>query len=250
LYSKIQQPKKIYELVAEQIRSRILRGELKQGDRLDSVEQLAKQFQVGRSTIREALSALRAMGLVDIRQGEGTFVASFNLAKLAEPIGRFLSLNQEEMLEFFEVRKIIESGAAGISALKHQPHHLEAMRQALDEMERAAREEDGDTRGEMADAHFHLAIAEATQNSVLVTMMNQISDTLKATMRESRRLWLFSENSTLERLHQEHLLIYQAIADRNASLAEQLMLSHLSKVEQTLLQMYRKPDEPKPDPSS
>lgn len=239
VYSRVQ-TKKVYELVAEQIRDRIQRGHIKPGERLESVEQLAKRFQVGRSTIREALSALRAMGLVDIRQGEGTFVTGRDLSKLAEPIGELMKLNKKEMLEFFEVRKIIESGAAGIAAGKRNEEHLSAMREALDAMEQAT---GGDNLGEIADANFHLAIAEATQNSVLIKMMEQISDTLRNTMRESRRLWLFSEDSTLDRLYQEHMAIYVAIEDQNPMLAQQLMLAHLVKVENLLVRFYQEDQE-------
>ncbi|WP_438447720.1 FadR/GntR family transcriptional regulator [Gorillibacterium sp. sgz5001074] len=226
------QTKKIYELVADQIRDRIQRGEVKPGDRLESVEQLAKRFQVGRSTIREALSALRAMGLVDIRQGEGTFVTGFDLSRLAEPIEDFIMINKKEMLEFFEVRKIIESGAAFMAASKRKQEHLDAMQASLVAMSKAT---GGDNLGETADANFHMAIAEATGNSVLLRMMNQISDTLRETMKESRRLWLFSEDSTLERLYQEHTSIYRAIEEMNPPLAEQLMLAHLVKVENLLI---------------
>lgn len=234
-YTRVQ-TKKIYELVAEQIRDRIQRGEVKPGERLESVEQLAKRFQVGRSTIREALSALRAMGLVDIRQGEGTFVTGFNLSRLAEPIGDFVKINKKEMLEFFEVRKIIEAGAASIAASKRKPEHLDAMKASLDAMGKATGK---DNLGEAADANFHIAIAEATQNSVLLKMMNQIADTLRDTMRESRRLWLFSEDSTLERLSQEHTAIYRAIEEQNPPLAQQLMLAHLVKVENLLIRFYQ-----------
>lgn len=234
-YSRVQN-KKIYEQVAEQIRNRIQQGEVKPGERLESVEQLAKRFQVGRSTIREALSALRAMGLVDIRQGEGTFVTRLDMSKLAEPIGNFARINKKEMLEFFEVRKIIESGAASIAATKRTQKHLDAMREALEAMDQAL---GGDNLGELADARFHMAIAEATQNSVLLKMMHQISDTLQDTMRESRRLWLFSENATLERLHQEHGAIYRAIEEMNPLLAQQLMLAHLMKVENLSIRYYQ-----------
>ncbi|MDR6997848.1 DNA-binding FadR family transcriptional regulator [Neobacillus niacini] len=75
-YKKIK-PKKIYEEVAEAIQDMIRTGKIKPGDKLDSVQQLAENFQVGRSAIREALTSLRAMGLVEMKQGEGTYVRLF-----------------------------------------------------------------------------------------------------------------------------------------------------------------------------
>lgn len=229
------QSRKGYELVAEQLRESIEGGEFRPGTRLDSVEQLGKRFHVGRSTIREALSYLRAMGLVDIRQGEGTFVTKATERRLGQPIGIFSKLDKNEMLEFFEVRKIVESGAASLAAAKRKPEHLLAMRNALAAMGHATGK---DNLGEAADAEFHLAIAQATGNSMLAKMMNQISDTMRDTMKESRRLWLFSEEPTLERLHREHDFIYSAIEDQNPMLAQQLMLAHLVKVENLLMRNF------------
>lgn len=233
-YSRVQR-RKGYELVAEQIQAGIRSGSVKPGDRLDSVEQLSKRFQVGRSTIREALSALRATGLVEIRQGEGTFVARPEAPEAPASLRLVAGLTRQEVLEFFEVRKIIEAGTASQAALKREPEHLEAMRAAIASMQSAERDE---RLGEEADAQFHLAVAAATGNRMLVKLMLQISDTLKETMKESRRLWLFSEDRTLERLHREHSAILDAIEEGNAPLAGQLMLAHLAKVEQLLLRHW------------
>ncbi|RAU97137.1 FadR/GntR family transcriptional regulator [Paenibacillus sp. YN15] len=236
-YSRVQR-RKSCELVAEQIEESIKNGLVKPGERLDSVEQLGKRFQVGRSTIREALSALRATGLVEIRQGEGTFVAKAESLEGPGPLRLVAGLTRQEVLEFFEVRKIVEAGAASAAAAKRTPEHLAAMKEALQAMQSAVRD---DHLGEEADAQFHLAVADATGNRMLAGLMLQISDTLQATMKESRRLWLFSEDRTLERLHKEHSAIFDAIEEGNAPLAGQLMLAHLSKVEQLLLRHW--PDE-------
>jgi GntR family transcriptional regulator, transcriptional repressor for pyruvate dehydrogenase complex len=237
-FSRVQR-RKSYELVAEQIEESIKNGLVKPGERLDSVEQLSKRFQVGRSTIREALSALRATGLVDIRQGEGTFVAKPNASEGSRPLRLVAGLTRQEVLEFFEVRKIVEAGAASAAASKRTPEQLEAMRAALQAMQSTVRD---DHLGEEADAQFHLAVAAATGNGMLAGLMLQISDTLQATMKEARRLWLFSEDLTLERLHKEHGAILDAIEEGNAPLAGQLMLAHLSKVEQLLLRHWLDPD--------
>lgn len=238
-FSRVQR-RKGYELVAEQIEESIKNGLVKPGERLDSVEQLSKRFQVGRSTIREALSALRATGLVDIRQGEGTFVAKPLPSEGAGPLRLVAGLTRQEVLEFFEVRKIVEAGAASAAAAKRTPEQLAAMRTALQAMHSAVRD---DRLGEEADAQFHLAVAAATGNRMLAGLMLQISDTLQATMKEARRLWLFSEDLTLERLHKEHSAILDAIEEGNAPLAGQLMLAHLSKVEQLLLRHWQEQNE-------
>ena len=86
VYKPIQR-KKSYEKVIDQIVQMIKNKQLKPGDKLDSIENLATQFEVSRSVIREALSGLRAMELIDIQQGEGTFIKNFNASSIAKPSG-------------------------------------------------------------------------------------------------------------------------------------------------------------------
>lgn len=220
--------KKNYELIIEQLKEMIISGKLQPGQQLDSVEQLAKRYAVSRSVIREALSALSAMGYIDIRHGHGTFVTKNDLSFLTNPITSSRLLSKQEMLQFFEVRKIIESGTAAAAATRRTAQNLEKMRAALAAMKQAG---NNLNLGERADVNFHLAIAEATQNEMLMQLMDSISHTLSQTMLESRRIWFFYEETSLERLYQEHQAIYEAIVDQNASLAQELMLAHLRKVE-------------------
>lgn len=221
--------KKTYELIMEELKEMIILGQLKPGEQLDSVEQLAKKFAVSRSVIREALSALSAMGYIDIRHGHGTFVTKPDLSSLTHPIASSRPLNAQEMLQFFEVRKIIESGTAKAAAIRRTDQNLEKMRAALVAMKQAGHDL---KLGEEADVNFHLAIAEATQNELLIQLMHSISHTLSQTMLESRRILYFYEETSLEKLYREHQAIYEAIVDQNAGLAQELMLAHLKKVEE------------------
>lgn len=227
-YKKITS-KKIYEIVTQQIQDMVKSGELKPGDKLDSVEQLAKNFNVGRSAVREALSALKAIGLVEMKQGEGTYIKEYDFSQLTSSVASSSLLTSKEIFEFYEVRKIIETGSATLAAQRRTQAELDKMQEALAEMAQASGNE---ALGEQADVKFHLAIAEATHNSVLIKLMHQISDTVCETMREARRAWLYSEETSLEKLYQEHVSIYKAIEQREASLAQQLMLAHLVKVEE------------------
>ena len=90
-------PKKIYEEVAETLHEAIRNGALKPGDKLDSVQQLAENFQVGRSAIREALSALKAMGLIEMKQGEGTYVKQFEAKNIKFPLSTAMLMNKEDV---------------------------------------------------------------------------------------------------------------------------------------------------------
>ncbi|WP_223595107.1 FadR/GntR family transcriptional regulator [Neobacillus bataviensis] len=232
-YKKIK-PKKIYEEVAEAIYEMIRTGELKPGDKLDSVQQLAENFQVGRSAIREALTSLRAMGLIEMKQGEGTYIKEFETDQITFPLSTAILMNKDDITHLLEVRKIIEVGTAGAAAKKRTDHHLKNMVSALKDMSEAQGNEE---LGEKADLQFHLAIAEASQNPLLLSLMNHVSDLMGETMKETRRVWLYSKQTTLERLYEEHVAIYEAIRDENEDGAKQSMFKHLENVEE-ILQKY------------
>ncbi|MCD5325686.1 MULTISPECIES: FadR/GntR family transcriptional regulator [Pontibacillus] len=228
--------RKIYEEVADSLIDMLRQGDLKPGDRLDSVESLAKSFQVGRSAIREALSALRAMGLLEMRQGEGTFVKQFEPSRFSVPVSVAFLMKKEDIKELLEVRKILEVGAAESAAIHHTEEDLEAMEKALVAMGEA---KGNGELGEEADLEFHLAVAHSTHNHMLINLMNSVSEIMVETMRETRRLWLHSEQKTTTLL-QEHYDILRAIQHRDGQLAKKHMFEHLTKVEQALSNFINK----------
>ncbi|MCG5025490.1 FadR family transcriptional regulator [Anoxybacillus flavithermus] len=206
-------------------------GQLKPGDKLDSVQQLAENFQVGRAAIREALTALRAMGLIEMKQGEGTYVREFDPAMLSFPISAAILMSKEDVAHLLEVRKLLEVGAAGVAARKRTEEDLRAMQSALTQMREAIGDEE---LGEKADFLFHMAIAAATKNPLLVSLMNNVSGMMMETMRETRRIWLFAKQATTEQLLEDHIAIFEAIRDQNVELAQERMKEHLGHVEKVL----------------
>ncbi|WP_044895014.1 FadR/GntR family transcriptional regulator [Bacillus alveayuensis] len=224
-------PKKIYEEVAEAIFEMIKTGVLKPGDKLHSVQQLAENFNVGRAAIREALSALRAMGLIEMKQGEGTYVREFDPSMFSLPISLAVLMNKKDIAYLLEVRRLLEVGAAGIAARKRTEQDLRAMEHALNEMKGGIGNEE---LGEKADFQFHIAVATASQNPILVSLMNNVSGMMVETMRETRRIWLFSKQATSEQLLEEHIRIFEAIREQNAELAQERMREHLGNVEKVL----------------
>ena len=222
--------RKIYEEVTDSILEMIKSGQFKTGDKLDSVEQLAKSFYVGRSAIREALSGLRAMGLVEMRQGEGTYITSFDASKFSLPLSSALLMKREDIKELSEVRKILEVGAVASASINHDDEDLLAMEEALNAMKEAKGQ--GEI-GEKADLDFHLAIAHATHNKMLINLMSSVSEIMVESMRETRQLLLYSEEM-MASLVEEHQLIYQAIKARNIEEAQKNMLNHLIGVEKVL----------------
>ena len=224
------QTKKIYEEVADSLIEMIKTGELNPGDRLDSVEQLAEMFDVSRSAVREALSGLRAMGLVEMRQGEGTFVTRFNASNFTLPVTAGMLLEKEDIKELYEMRKILEVGAAKSAALYHQVEDLMPLRDAIEDMNKAKQSNE---IGENADMRFHLAIANATHNQILIYVMGSVSEVMRSALRETRKLLIYSEQKTVSLIN-EHQLIYDAIEARKPDQAQKYMLEHLQNVEKSL----------------
>ncbi|MGE6258420.1 FadR/GntR family transcriptional regulator [Heyndrickxia sporothermodurans] len=229
-FKKIQ-AKKIYEQVADELVDMIRGGKLKPGEKLDSVQQLAENFSVGRSAIREALTSLRAMGLIELRQGEGTFVRKFDASDITYPIVQAILMNNEDIVHLLEVRKILETGAVIAAAQKHTNEDLENMEKALLEMKKATVNEE---LGEQADLAFHLAIVNSTHNPLLISLMSHVSDLMVQSMEETRKIWLYSKVSALEVLYEQHKRILDCIEKRDAEQSRIAMLDHLVSVEDML----------------
>lgn len=230
-YKRIK-PKKIYEEVTETILTMIKEGQIKPGEKLVSVEQLAENFQVGRSAIREALSALQAMGLVEMRQGEGTFVRQFDASLISLSLRSAVLMDKQDIQHLLEVRKILEAGAVIAAAEKRTEADLQKMKNVLLSMKDPHSEQD--EWGENADLAFHLAIAGASHNPLLINLMRNVSEWMIETMRETRRVWMHSDQTTADQLYEEHQQIYDAIKIKDGNRAQQYLLQHLHHVEQVL----------------
>jgi len=227
--------KKIYEEVCEILHEKIRSGELNPGDRLDSVDLLAEKLQVSRSAVREALAALKAMGLIEIKQGSGTFVKQFPENKLDFPLSTSILAHKENVPHLLELRKIIEVGTAVSAARSRTNEDIERLKTILEKMKTV--QGDGEL-GEKVDFEFHMAIADASHNPLLPNLLDQVSGLTIDLMRETRKIWLFSKQTTIEQLYDEHMQIFLAIKQQNTELAELAMHSHLSNVEKILMQYF------------
>ena len=217
------------EIVMQHIKQQIVSAAYPPGAKLPTVVELSAIFDVGRSTIREALSALKAIGWVDIRHGGGTFVSEkFPVDIDKDTNGRLFFYQTESFQEVLEVRKFIEAGCASLAAERRTTDDLVELEQLLHQMELALGDED---QSEQIDIHFHLCVAKASHNSLLINMMNSMTERLQQSMKESRRLWFFSEQASVQLLLQEHQKIYEAIRASDPKLAGEVMMQHILKVD-------------------
>lgn len=230
-----QKPMKTSEWVLLDLKNQWTAGRLKAGDKLASVEELATQYHVGRSTIREALSALKMLGMLTMKQGGGTYVNAFsgNSTDSQHPLFSPTWLNRAQSLKhILEVRRLLETGCAQLAALHRKADDIQQLSQIMKDMRIDLEDE---TRSEQADVQFHLGIAKATHNPLLITLMESISEKLHDSMRDSRTLWFYAERSSAERLLLEHQSILDAIVQQRPQIASQRMEHHIQTVEEVLM---------------
>lgn len=228
--------RKIYEEIAEQIKQQIVSGALPPGHKLPSTRELTERFQVGRSTMREALSALKAMGLIEIRQGEGCYVRIVESADVPLPEFDSLLMGKQTVLELMEARKALEIANAALAAEKRTDEDLAAFEAVLEMMERNLGDEE---QGEVADVRFHLVLSQATHNSIMVRLLESISSQMQIAIRETRRLQMYASAEVSRQLWQEHSAIYEAIRDRDPLRAQEAMRTHLHHVEKVLIRFMK-----------
>ncbi len=220
MYQPIQS-ERLYERIVNQIEQRIAAGELKVGDQLPTELELAKQFAVSRTAVREAVKALREKGLVEIRLGRGTFVTQGAEGAVRHSLGLLLKA-ENGLVSLAEVREILEPEIAALAATRITEENITAMKDAIETMETAL---DNADVFEEADLDFHLALAEATQNPLIPSLMDSIIDLL----REQRKR-TGSVEGGLTRGQSHHKKILEAVIQHDSQAARQAMQDHLQQV--------------------
>jgi GntR family transcriptional repressor for pyruvate dehydrogenase complex len=219
---------KVYEKVAEQIQRLIRDGLLKPGDKLPPERELAETFQVSRSSLRDAIRVLELMGMVEARQGEGTVVREPSAEAVANPLTAALLQQREFVSELLELRGMIEptlaaraAKHAGTGDLAHLEDILRRQKEKVD-------------RGELAieeDSEFHYSIARASNNKVVLRVVDVFMDLL----RESRKQSLQGKGR-LQKSLASHQQILAAIARHDAAAAEKAMRRHIQEIEAIVMQ--------------
>ncbi|WP_018306784.1 FadR/GntR family transcriptional regulator [Desulfitobacterium hafniense] len=231
--------RKIYEEIVEQIRELVARGELKPGDRLPSERDLVERLKVSRASIREALSALELMGLLEVRSGEGTFVRKLRSESVVAPLAWMLTMEKGTVLELLEIRKILEVQAVGMAAERAEAEDIRELSAALDRLQDDLHSPTSDGS---SDHRFHYAITRATKNKIMIRLMDTISDLMKYSLKASRSK-LYEGKYTPALLFQEHKKIYEAIVAKDVEMARNYMLTHLTGVEEEILKGFTEENE-------
>lgn len=221
-----------YDEMADQIKQMILQGQLQTGDKLPSTKELSERFGVGRSTAREALSALKAMGLIEIRQGGGCRVISQVPTEVLLPEMASLRMNRTTLLELMEVRQSLEVSIAAIAAKNRTEQDLHQLHLVLNEMVSAV---GNDIEGERTDVSFHVMLVQATHNAIMERTCQSIMKPMESMIRDIRRAELYANQDVAIQLLKEHTRIYEAIRRGDQEQASHAMRSHLEHVESILV---------------
>ena len=220
---KIVQSSRLYEQIVEQIEQSVQKGDLKPGDQLPAERDLAEQFGVSRTAVREAVKALREKGLVEAYPGKGTFITSGSSNPMRQSLDRMMKSAQADAISsLVEVREILEPEIAALAALRATEENLNSLREAVAVMDGAKRDPGAYIE---ADLDFHLELAEAAANPLILSLIDSIVGVLR-----EQRMRIFEVEGGPDRGQYHHKKILEAMEHRDAPGAREAMRAHLRQV--------------------
>jgi len=215
------------EALPDQIAARVValitERHLKPGDRLPPERELAQAMGVSRSSLREALRALSVLGVTEMRHGDGTYLTALDPDALMRPFGLVMALNDGQLRELFEARRVIEPALAALAAERIDEPVLEALRVCMHESAEAVHDEEAFMR---IDLELHGLIARAASNSILWHVIGSISGMGLASRRRTNPLPGLREQSV-----EDHRAIVAALEAHDPEAAAAAMLRHLENVQ-------------------
>ena len=213
------------------IQDMILDGRLRPGDRLPSERALSEALGVSRPTVREALRSLGAMNIVETRHGSGTFVTSLSVEELLRPLQFALALSDFALEHLFEVRLMLEPGAAALAAERAEEVELQRLQECL------LRGSSADLSADelvALDIELHEEIATAAHNPLLERLLASISE-----LAQESRLYTVQLPGVAEHTVDEHSDIVRAIRARDPGRARLAMNAHLARISEAAMEHRR-----------
>jgi GntR family transcriptional repressor for pyruvate dehydrogenase complex len=239
IFSRIEHSRTADEVV-EQIESLILEGVLRVGDRLPGERELARQFDVSRPILRDALKALETRGLLTTRHGGGTHVADVIGQVFTKPVMELISTNRKAASDYLEYRREIEGVAADYAARRATADDLALLARIVERMEAAHRSGDF-TEEATIDVEFHNAVGECAHNIILLHTLRSCYRLLSEGVFQNRLL-VFNLPGAREALLDQHRAIHQAVARGDPGAARQAAMDHITYVERAMAEAERTGD--------
>jgi GntR family transcriptional regulator, transcriptional repressor for pyruvate dehydrogenase complex len=214
---------RLYEQIVEQVEESILSGQLKPGDQLPAERDLAQSFGVSRTAVREAVKTLTEKGLVEAFSGRGTFVTNGTSQAIRQSLDLMIRINQQEgSAHLAELRLVLEPEIAGLAASRIDGQLLGTMTETVAIMERNLHDREAYIE---ADLDFHLALAEAAGNPLILSLLDSIVGLLR-----EQRSRIFDVDGGPERGQYHHKRILAAVEQRDPKAARGAMREHLQQV--------------------
>lgn len=229
---------RLVDHVVEKLLALVQARGLQPGQRLPAERALAAELGVSRSSLREAIQKLASQGVLNARQGDGTYLQSTAsadwLQEAVAPLVSLLDTDPGYRFDVIETRHALETTTAELAAQRATAEDKDRIRRAFDVM--IEHQQSGHAElAARSDAQFHLAIAEASHNLVLKQVMHGLFTVVLSTVTRNREdMFRFSAPETLRRLSAEHQAVMQAIVDGDAERARGSMVDHLEHVRQTI----------------
>jgi GntR family transcriptional repressor for pyruvate dehydrogenase complex len=223
MYKVVVRSSRLYEQIVRQVEESIHKGILKAGEQLPPERELAQQFRVSRTAVREAVKALTEKGLVEAYPGRGTFITESTPYSMRQSLDRMMKMGQPEGSAYLaEVREILEPEIASLAATRVDAEDLASMREQIAIMDNARKDPDAFIE---ADLDFHLALAEAAANPLILSLIDSIVGLLR-----EQRMGIFHVEGGPERGQYHHKRIMEAVEHRDPLGARDAMKAHLRQV--------------------
>jgi GntR family transcriptional regulator, transcriptional repressor for pyruvate dehydrogenase complex len=220
---KLVQTSRLYEQIVQQIQDSIEQGALKPGEQLPAERALALQFGVSRTAVREAVKALHEKGLVEAYPGRGTFITSGSSNAIRLTLDRMIKTGSADgTVHLTEVREMLEPEIAALAATRAREENLEELKEAVGIMDDAKQDPAAYIE---ADLDFHLALAEAAANPLILSLIDSIVGVLR-----EQRMRIFKVDGGPERGQYHHKRILEAVENRDPAGARAAMRAHLRQV--------------------
>lgn len=223
---------RVSDQVVQKLQALIEQQNLKQGDRLPAERQLATSLGISRPSLREAIQQLISLGILSSRRGDGTYIQQFpetwSQQLIVEPISHLMQDDPHYRFDVQESRLVLEGGTAWYAALRSTEADRAKIHQYFDEI--AYHQAHGDSAAAaVADANFHLAIAEASHNVVLIQMMRSLFDLLQYNVFLGRKK-VYEHPISADLLSDQHFQVMDAIDRKDAQAARDAVCGHIEFV--------------------
>lgn len=221
LGKKTSQVETLVNIISDYLVDRIITGELKPGDKIPSDRDLSALFNVGRTSIREALKVLSVLGLINILPGQGTFIASQSSEFFLTPLSWSFLIGEKNLEHLISVRNVLEIESARLAALNAAKEDLEILKDIFEQSKKAYTQSNYQLFLD-SDLDFHLTIAQCSHNPILYNLLLTSRKLIKH-ISQSGMLNL----DDLSAVYQEHTHIYLSITRQNSAEAVSSMRHHL-----------------------